>query len=134
MNLHQLDLFCTTVERGSFALASRQLYISQPALSIQVKRLERSLGVELLRRFLDYTDLNTCVVFGVGAGAVLVSAAAARGGLLGLDMYRDGWGTEGIIFRAGGPAEASPYRQQAHTNRVTPGTAPGGSGNLTLQS
>jgi LysR family transcriptional regulator, transcriptional activator of the cysJI operon len=50
MNLHQLEIFCTTVERGSFALASRQLYISQPALSIQVKRLERGLGVELLRR------------------------------------------------------------------------------------
>jgi DNA-binding transcriptional LysR family regulator len=50
MNFHQLRLFCTVVERGSFALASQELFLSQPALSVQVKRLERSLGVELLRR------------------------------------------------------------------------------------
>ena len=31
------------------------------------------IGVELLSRFLDYTDRNTCVLFGDGAGAVFVS-------------------------------------------------------------
>ena len=61
-------------------------------------------GVELLSRFLDYTDRNTCVLFGDGAGAVIVSAADAPGGLLGLDMYSDGSGAQGIIFPAGGSA------------------------------
>jgi 3-oxoacyl-[acyl-carrier-protein] synthase III len=61
-------------------------------------------GVELLSRFLDYTDRNTCVLFGDGAGAVLVSASDGPGGLLGLDMYSDGSGKEGIIFPAGGSA------------------------------
>jgi 3-oxoacyl-[acyl-carrier-protein] synthase III len=62
-------------------------------------------GVELLSRFLDYTDRNTCVLFGDGAGAVIVSASdAPDGGLLGLDMYSDGSGKEGIIFPAGGSA------------------------------
>ena len=62
-------------------------------------------GVELLSRFLDYTDRNTCVLFGDGAGAVIVSASdAPGGGLLGLDMYSDGSGKEGIIFPAGGSA------------------------------
>jgi 3-oxoacyl-[acyl-carrier-protein] synthase-3 len=61
-------------------------------------------GVELLSRFLDYTDRNTCVLFGDGAGAVIVSAADGPGGLLGLDMYSDGSGKEGIIFPAGGSA------------------------------
>lgn len=50
MNLHQLRLFCAVVERGSFSLASRELFVSQPALSIQIKRLEQSLGLRLLRR------------------------------------------------------------------------------------
>jgi LysR family transcriptional regulator, low CO2-responsive transcriptional regulator len=50
MNLHQLQLFCAVVESGSFARASRDILISQPALSIQIKRLETSLGVELLHR------------------------------------------------------------------------------------
>jgi len=61
-------------------------------------------GVELLSRFLDYTDRNTCVLFGDGAGAVIVSASDAPGGLMGLDMYSDGSGKEGIIFPAGGSA------------------------------
>jgi len=61
-------------------------------------------GVELLSRFLDYTDRNTCVLFGDGAGAVIVSASAEPGGLIGLDMYSDGSGAQGIIFPAGGSA------------------------------
>ena len=61
-------------------------------------------GVELLSRFLDYTDRNTCVLFGDGAGAVIVSASQQAGGLVGLDMYSDGTGKEGIIFPAGGSA------------------------------
>ena len=61
-------------------------------------------GVELLSRFLDYTDRNTCVLFGDGAGAVVVSASDQPGGLLGLDMYSDGSGKDGIIFPAGGSA------------------------------
>ncbi|HUF07077.1 MAG TPA: beta-ketoacyl-ACP synthase III [Candidatus Binatia bacterium] len=61
-------------------------------------------GVELLSRFLDYTDRNTCVLFGDGAGAVVVSASDGAGGMLGLDMYSDGSGAQGIIFPAGGSA------------------------------
>jgi 3-oxoacyl-[acyl-carrier-protein] synthase III len=62
------------------------------------------IGVELLSRFLDYTDRNTCVLFGDGAGAVIVSASDQPGGLTGLDMYSDGSGANGIIFPAGGSA------------------------------
>ena len=62
------------------------------------------LGVELLSRFLDYTDRNTCVLFGDGAGAVIVSASEQPGGLMGLHMYSDGSGANGIIFPAGGSA------------------------------
>ncbi|HEY7060169.1 MAG TPA: LysR family transcriptional regulator [Chloroflexota bacterium] len=50
MNLHRLQLFRTVVEKGSFSLACRELFISQPALSVQVKRLEDDLGLKLLRR------------------------------------------------------------------------------------
>jgi DNA-binding transcriptional LysR family regulator len=50
MHLHQIELFCAVVERGSFALAGAELAITPGALRIQVKRLERSLGVTLLRR------------------------------------------------------------------------------------
>lgn len=50
MNLHQLKLFCAVVETGSFALAGERLHITQPALSIQVRRLEQALRAVLLQR------------------------------------------------------------------------------------
>ncbi len=68
MNLHQLELFCAVADAGSFARASRELFISQPALSVQIKRLESSLGVDLLRRSRTGVTLT-------GAGADLYSAA-----------------------------------------------------------
>ena len=36
------------------------------------------IGAELLTRFLDYTDRNTCILFGDGAGAVVLSASDER--------------------------------------------------------
>ena len=67
------------------------------------------IGVEVLSRFLNWSDRNTCVLFGDGAGAVLLEASEAPGGLLGFDLYSDGTGYEGIIVPAGGSAcPASP--------------------------
>ena len=37
-------------------------------------------GAELLTRFLDFTDRNTCILFGDGAGAVVLSASDEEGG------------------------------------------------------
>ncbi|HEY7061935.1 MAG TPA: LysR family transcriptional regulator [Chloroflexota bacterium] len=50
MQLHQIELFCAVVERGSFAQAGAESFITPGALRIQVKRLERNLGIKLLRR------------------------------------------------------------------------------------
>ncbi len=62
------------------------------------------IGVEVLSRFIDWTDRSTCVLFGDGAGAVLLSASDQPGGLLGVDMMSDGTGAEAIIIPAGGSA------------------------------
>jgi DNA-binding transcriptional LysR family regulator len=50
MNLQQLKYFLTTVELGSLNKAAKALYISQPALTKQLARLERDLGCRLLIR------------------------------------------------------------------------------------
>ncbi len=63
------------------------------------------IGVEVLSRFIDWTDRNTCVLFGDGAGAVLLSASDQPGGLLGVDLFSDGAGCEAIIVPGGGSAE-----------------------------
>src|SRR5918997_6110768 len=53
-------------------------------------------GVEILSRFLDWTDRSTCVLFGDGAGAVLLSASEQPGGVLSFDMFSDASGAEAI--------------------------------------
>ena len=49
------------------------------------------IGVEVLSRIVDWTDRNTCVLFGDGAGAVLVTADDGwRRGLLSTHLFADG--------------------------------------------
>ena len=75
------------------------------------------IGVEVLSRFLDWTDRSTCVLFGDGAGAVLLSASDQPGGLLGSELFSDGTGCEGIIVPAGGsvrPASAETVAERLH--------------------
>lgn len=50
MDLRQLRYFATIIESGSFAKASRQLFIAQPALSQQLAKLETEVGKPLLHR------------------------------------------------------------------------------------
>jgi 3-oxoacyl-[acyl-carrier-protein] synthase-3 len=76
------------------------------------------IGVEVLSRFLDWTDRSTCVLFGDGAGAVLLSASDQPGGMLGSELFSDGAGCEGIIVPAGGsvrPASAETVAGRLHT-------------------
>lgn len=50
MNLSYLKLFNTLATELSFSKAANLLYISQPAVSIQIKKLETELGFELFDR------------------------------------------------------------------------------------
>jgi DNA-binding transcriptional LysR family regulator len=50
MNLDHVHSFLEVIKRGSLSEAARALSISQPAVSNQIKRLERELGMELLIR------------------------------------------------------------------------------------
>ena len=60
------------------------------------------IGAELLSRFLDYTDRSTCILFGDGAGAVVVSASDAPGGGLGVELTTEPQGAYMIWLPAGG--------------------------------
>ncbi|MER6424756.1 LysR family transcriptional regulator [Streptomyces sp. NPDC001137] len=50
VTLQQLTYFLAAVEHGSFSAAAEALYIAQPSLSEQIRRLEHSLGVPLFIR------------------------------------------------------------------------------------
>jgi 3-oxoacyl-[acyl-carrier-protein] synthase-3 len=51
------------------------------------------IGVDTVSRFLDYTDRNTCVLFGDGAGAVIIEASDEPG-ILANEIHADGSGEE----------------------------------------
>jgi len=48
-------------------------------------------GADLLSRWVDWSDRSTCILFGDGAGAVVIEATASeRDGLLGFELGSDG--------------------------------------------
>jgi DNA-binding transcriptional LysR family regulator len=50
VELRRLEYFAAVARHGSFTRAAQELWVTQSALSQQVRRLEAELGVELLRR------------------------------------------------------------------------------------
>jgi DNA-binding transcriptional LysR family regulator len=50
MDTKQLAAFCAVVERRSFSQAADRLGVTQPAVSLQVRALEKRLGTQLLDR------------------------------------------------------------------------------------
>ncbi|MEZ4866508.1 MAG: LysR family transcriptional regulator [Caldilineaceae bacterium] len=50
MEFTQLRALVTIVKEGSFTRAAEKLFVTQPALSLQIKALEREMGEELLER------------------------------------------------------------------------------------
>ena len=48
------------------------------------------IGAEVLSRIVDWTDRNTCLLFGDGAGAVVVEACAGDYGILSSHIHSDG--------------------------------------------
>jgi 3-oxoacyl-[acyl-carrier-protein] synthase-3 len=60
-------------------------------------------GADVMSRIMDYTDRSTCVLFGDGAGAVVVSAASeGQGAILDFEHEIDGSGGAALCMPAGG--------------------------------
>ncbi|MDJ0761940.1 MAG: beta-ketoacyl-ACP synthase III [Myxococcota bacterium] len=62
------------------------------------------IGVELLSRILDFKDRNTCVLFGDGAGAAVVTGDETGRGILSTHLFTDGSLTGILHVPAGGSA------------------------------
>ena len=82
-----------------YALATAQQFISSGAFTTILV-----IGAELLSRFVDWNDRETCVLFGDGAGAVVVQATDTPSGILSFVLGSDGSGGEHLIVPAGGAA------------------------------
>ena len=79
------------------------------------------IGAETLTRFLDYTDRDTCILFGDGAGAVVLSAADASGGTLSVELTTEPEGAYNIWIPSGGsmsPPSAETVGRGEHYMRM----------------
>jgi 3-oxoacyl-[acyl-carrier-protein] synthase-3 len=75
------------------------------------------IGADTMSRIIDYTDRGTCILFGDGAGAMLVESAAPGEGFLGFLNEIDGSGGDFLKMPAGGsriPASAESVAQRQH--------------------
>ena len=60
------------------------------------------IGAELISRWIDYDDRTTCILFGDGAGAVVVEATEEQSGVLSSVLGSDGSKAELLILPGGG--------------------------------
>lgn len=76
------------------------------------------IGADTMSRILDYTDRTTCILFGDGAGAMLVESSEEAGmGFIGHLNEIDGSGGQYLRMPAGGsrlPASAETVAQRLH--------------------
>ncbi|NLE44289.1 MAG: ketoacyl-ACP synthase III [Chloroflexi bacterium] len=75
------------------------------------------IGSETMSRVLDWTDRETCVLFGDGAGAVLLQAKDIEGGVLASMLGADGSGSEVLFIPAGGsrlPTSSETVAERLH--------------------
>lgn len=75
------------------------------------------IGADTMSRIIDYTDRNTCILFGDAAGAMLIEPAEPGEGFIGFLNEIDGSGGDFLKMPAGGsrqPASVETVRDRLH--------------------
>ena len=83
------------------------LSIANAMLATRPDKLALVIGAEVFSKMLDYTDRSTCILFGDGAGAVVVERCEASPGILGRALHSDGTG--GGVLQCGARELTTPY-------------------------
>ena len=94
---HELGLTCGAIDMN--AACSGFVYGLVTAMQFAAGGVERILliGSDALSGLIDWTDRGTCVLFGDGAGAVVIERSADAPTLLGWDLMSDG-SAAGILY------------------------------------
>ena len=89
------------------------LSIAAHLVSAGVYRTVLVIGAETLSRITDWTDRATCVLFGDGAGAVVLQAGEDEGGVLATLLGADGSGGDLLRLPAGGSRNPASHQTVA---------------------
>lgn len=116
MQLHQVRYFLAVARAGSMTAAAKSLYLSQPSLSEQIRKLERELGCELFQRHGRGLVLTAAgEVFRTHAERAMHELEQAREGVhevLGLRAGRIGVGVLPSVGAALLPRVLATFRQR----------------------
>ncbi len=75
------------------------------------------IGAETLSRIIDWSDRQTCVLFGDGAGAFVLQASDQPGGVISFTLGSDGSGADLLIMPGGGSRH--PFNETTLANGMT---------------
>lgn len=87
------------------------LAVARAAIAANTAKHVLIVGAETLTRITDYTDRNTCILFGDGAGAAVISATDDNNGSSIIDTHfaADGSGADLMILPGGGSRVPATY-------------------------
>jgi 3-oxoacyl-[acyl-carrier-protein] synthase-3 len=97
------------------------LHMAAAAIRAGTHDVALVIGAETLSRIVNWRDRNTCVLFGDGAGAVVLKGSEIPGGVLASMIRADGSGGELLILPAGGsrmPISEAVVRDGCHFVRM----------------
>ena len=86
-----------------FAACTGFIYALETARSLMLRdpRPALVIGADVMTRIVDWKDRNTCVLFGDGAGAVVLQASDRPGGLRDSILRADGTGSQHLVHEGG---------------------------------
>jgi 3-oxoacyl-[acyl-carrier-protein] synthase-3 len=93
------------------------LSVAANMISAGTYRTALVIGAETLSTITDWSDRSTCVLFGDGAGAIVLQAGENKGGVLATSLGSDGSGRDVLWLPAGGcrmPASSRTVKERLH--------------------
>ena len=93
------------------------MVVAAQFIKTSVCRYAMVIGAECLSKFVNWKDRNTCVLFGDGAGAVILGRVEDDYGILSHILGADGKGADLLALEAGGsrkPASIETVEKQLH--------------------
>src|SRR5512139_2680669 len=104
MDIRQLRYFLSTVRRGSVGAAAGEHFVTQPAVSLQLRKLENAVGQKLLvRRGRRLVPTDAGLALAARAEEIIRSVDALQAELQGIDRLESGY------LRVGSTDAASVY-------------------------